>query len=143
MLASWSLETPHKRAKPHPGSIAVFLYPKSGCYGREARPIQYLFTGKSRGSLVAVSNLPATFCFMEGSLQLRNCPQGYTMKNRTLKVRETHRDYNLKDQNHKGNPTTGFILLKGTWLEKAGFTIDTPVSVTMHKNCLLLVPEEN
>lgn len=63
MLTLWSLETPHKRAKPHPGSIAVFLYPKSGCYGREARPIQYLFTGKSRGSLVAVSNLPATFLY--------------------------------------------------------------------------------
>jgi len=48
-----------------PRKISGFLYPKSGCYGREARSIQDLFTGKDRGSLVAVSNLPATF-FTEG-----------------------------------------------------------------------------
>ncbi|MCU7927133.1 MAG: type I toxin-antitoxin system SymE family toxin [Candidatus Thiodiazotropha sp. (ex Dulcina madagascariensis)] len=64
------------------------------------------------------------------------------MKERTLKVREGHRDYTLKGNEHKGNPTTPFLLLKGTWLEKAGFAVDTPVSVTVHKNCLLLVPKE-
>ncbi|HBR98092.1 MAG TPA: hypothetical protein DD979_12045 [Gammaproteobacteria bacterium] len=65
------------------------------------------------------------------------------MKNRTLKVRKTHRDYILKDKPYQGNPATPFLLLKGTWLEKAGFTIDTPVSVTVHKNRLILVPKEN
>ena len=63
------------------------------------------------------------------------------MKNRKLKVRQIHRDYVLKGQGNKGNPTTSLILLKGTWLEKAGFTIDTPVSVTVQKNRLVLDPQ--
>ena len=63
------------------------------------------------------------------------------MKNRTLKVRQTHRDYHHKGQSHKGNPTTSLIQLKGTWLEEAGFTIDTPVSVTVQKNRLVLEPQ--
>jgi len=65
------------------------------------------------------------------------------MKNRKLKVRETHRDYFLKNQGHKGNPTTSYILLKGTWLENAGFTKETPVSVTVQKNRLVLVPQDD
>ncbi len=64
------------------------------------------------------------------------------MKIRHLKVREGYRDYCLKNQSHKGNPTIPFILLKGIWLEKAGFTIDTPLSVIVRKNFLLLVPQE-
>ena len=64
------------------------------------------------------------------------------MKERTLRVRKTHRDYYLKGQSHKGNPTTALIQLKGRWLEQAGFSIDTPVTVTVHKKCLVLVPKE-
>lgn len=60
------------------------------------------------------------------------------MKTRKLKVRETHRSYFHKDKGHKGNPITALIMLQGTWLEKAGFTIDTPVSVTVHENRLVL-----
>ncbi|NKC15184.1 MAG: type I addiction module toxin, SymE family [Gammaproteobacteria bacterium] len=62
---------------------------------------------------------------------------------RYLKVRERHRDYSLKNKPYQGNPTTPFLFLKGTWLEKAGFTIDMLISVTVHKNCLLIVPNEN
>ncbi len=36
--------------------------------------------------------------------------------------------------------TTSFILLKGSWLEEAGFTIDTPVSVTVQKQRLVIEP---
>lgn len=64
------------------------------------------------------------------------------MEERTLKVRQGRRDYTLKNKPNKGNPKTPLLLLKGTWLEKAGFSIDMPVSVIVHKNCLLLVPKK-
>ncbi|MCH2558415.1 MAG: type I toxin-antitoxin system SymE family toxin [Alcanivorax sp.] len=48
------------------------------------------------------------------------------MKQRKLKVRKGHRDYTLKSKPCSGNPIIPFLLLKGTWLEQAGFTIDTP-----------------
>ena len=80
---------------------------------------------------MTVSNLLTTTLNFEKT-------QGETMKKRTLKVRQTHRDYYLEDRGHKGNPTTSLIQLKGTWLEEAGFTIDTPVSVTVQKNRLVL-----
>jgi len=66
------------------------------------------------------------------------------MKNRTLKVREVFRDYVLKRRaphsTRYGNAITAQILLKGTWLEKAGFIIDTPVTVIVEENRLVLVP---
>jgi len=70
--------------------------------------------------------------------------KGKTMKNRTLKLQEAFRDYVLKRRalhsNRYGNATTAKILLKGTWLEKAGFTIGTPVTVIVEENRLVLVP---
>lgn len=67
---------------------------------------------------------------------------GKTMKERTLKVREGHRDYTLKNSSNKERQPNHTIFTAGSWLEKAGFTINMPVSVTVHKNCLLLVPKE-
>ncbi len=64
-----------------------------------------------------------------------------SMKNRTLKVREIHRNYYLKNQGYRGNPTTSFIQLKGAWLEDAGFSKNTFVSVTVQKNRLILEPQ--
>ncbi len=64
------------------------------------------------------------------------------MKIRHLKVRKGFRDYYLKDKPAAGNPATPFILLKGTWLEKAGFTIDTPVSLHVQPNRLVLTPQD-
>jgi hypothetical protein len=61
------------------------------------------------------------------------------MKQRKLKVRKGHRDYALKSKPYSGNPTTPFLLLKGTWLEQAGFTIDTPVSVRVKNGRLSIV----
>ncbi len=60
------------------------------------------------------------------------------MKTRHLKVRETERDYKTKKS--RGYAATSFILLKGNWLEEAGFTIDTPVSVTVQKQRLVIEP---
>lgn len=53
------------------------------------------------------------------------------MKQLNLKVRKGHQNYTLKSKPCSGNPITPFLLLKGIWLEQAGFTIDTPVSVTV------------
>lgn len=64
------------------------------------------------------------------------------MKIRQLKVCKTYRSYTLKNKPYQGNPATPLIQLKGSWLEKAGFTIDTPVSVIVHKSCLLIVPRD-
>ncbi len=63
------------------------------------------------------------------------------MKERHLKVRLTHRDYYHKGLGHKGHPKTSQIILKGSWLEEAGFVIDTPLVVKVSKNQLLITPK--
>jgi hypothetical protein len=65
------------------------------------------------------------------------------MKYRTLKVRKGHRDYTLKSKPYSGKPITSFLLLKGTWLEQAGFTIDTPVSVSVENGRLSIVRDRS
>ena len=60
------------------------------------------------------------------------------MKKRHLKVREAHRDYVHKSSPHKGNPTVPFVLLKGTWLENAGFTIGLPICVQVKNRRLVI-----
>ncbi len=58
------------------------------------------------------------------------------MKQRKLKVRKGHWDYILKSTPGGGNRTTPFILLKGIWLEQAGFTVDTPVCIAVDEGRL-------
>ncbi|NKC12505.1 MAG: type I addiction module toxin, SymE family [Gammaproteobacteria bacterium] len=65
------------------------------------------------------------------------------MNIRHLKARKGFRDYYLEDKPAAGNPATPFILLKGTWLEKAGFAIDTPLSVYVQQNRLILTPQDS
>ncbi len=60
------------------------------------------------------------------------------MNIRSLTIRKGHRDYTLKRRPHGGNPITPFILLKGSWLEKAGFTIGLPVYVRVEKHKLTI-----
>ncbi len=60
------------------------------------------------------------------------------MHERHLKVREGHRDYFHKNKEHKGNPITPFILLKGAWLENSGFIIGLPISVQVKKEKLII-----
>ena len=62
------------------------------------------------------------------------------MRDRYLKVRLGHRDYFHKANPNGGNPITPFVLLKGTWLEKAGFSIDLPIRVQVGKNKLIITP---
>ena len=61
------------------------------------------------------------------------------MNNRTLKVRKGHWDYIPKCTPPSGKRVAPFILLKGLWLEQAGFTIDTPVSITVEDGRLSIV----
>jgi len=65
------------------------------------------------------------------------------MKQRKLKVRKGHWDYTLKNQPCSGNRITPFLLLKGTWLEQAGFLINTPVSVSVEDGRLSIVRDDN
>lgn len=62
------------------------------------------------------------------------------MQDRNLTVRKTHRDYTLKSHPYSGNPTIPFVLLKGTWLEKAGFPIGLPIRVQVRKRRLIITP---
>lgn len=66
--------------------------------------------------------------------------KGQIMHERNLMVREGHRDYCLKGKSHKGNPTTPFVLLKGTWLEESGFVIGLPICVRVSQNKLIITP---
>jgi hypothetical protein len=65
------------------------------------------------------------------------------MKQRKLKVRKGHWDYTLKNEPYSGNRIIPFLLLKGTWLEQAGFNIDTPVSVSVKGGQLLIIKNSN
>jgi hypothetical protein len=61
------------------------------------------------------------------------------MKQRKLKVRKGHWDYVLKSNPSSGNRAAPFILLKGIWLEQAGFTVDTPLSIKVDDGRLSIV----
>lgn len=65
------------------------------------------------------------------------------MKQRKLKVRKGHRDYTLKSKPCSRNPIIPFPLLKGSWQEQAGFTIDTSVSVTVEDGRLSIVRDRS
>ena len=62
------------------------------------------------------------------------------MHERYLIVREGRRDYSLKAKPNSGNPIISFVLLKGTWLEKAGFVIGLPIRVQVEKQRLIITP---
>jgi len=62
------------------------------------------------------------------------------MYERHLKVRQGHRDYFHKANPCVGNPITPFILLKGTWLEEAGFFIELPIRVQVKEQKLIITP---
>jgi hypothetical protein len=61
------------------------------------------------------------------------------MKQRKLKVRKGHWGYTLKSEPYSGNRIIPFLLLKGAWLEQAGFTINTSVSVSIEDERLAIV----
>ncbi|MES2823526.1 MAG: SymE family type I addiction module toxin [Pseudomonadota bacterium] len=59
---------------------------------------------------------------------------------RKLKVRKGFYDYLLSSSpsTYKAQPPVPYILLKGYWLKKAGFTIGTNISVDVSEGCLML-----
>jgi len=65
------------------------------------------------------------------------------MKERSLIVRQGHRDYSLKSKPGSGNALVPFLLLKGNWLEKAGFMIDREVKVLVKDECLVILPKNS
>ena len=60
---------------------------------------------------------------------------------RQLKVREAYHSYQLNQSCHQRTPI-GEIHLKGNWLIKAGFEIDSPVKVRVMEGCLVLTSEQ-
>ena len=61
------------------------------------------------------------------------------MKQRKLKVRKGHWDYTPKTNPCSGNRIIPFVLLKGLWLEEAGFSINTSVSIIIEEGRLSIV----
>ncbi|MES9904932.1 MAG: SymE family type I addiction module toxin [Sedimenticola sp.] len=65
---------------------------------------------------------------------------------RSLKVRKGYYSRIIKDKNHNRfdqtvASTIPWINLQGQWLERAGFSIDTPITVRVMKGCLVLTTE--
>jgi len=59
---------------------------------------------------------------------------------RQLKVTAGFHEYQLK-QAPQERTTIGQILLKGSWLVKAGFSVDSPVKVRVMEGCLVVTAE--
>ncbi|MES2673792.1 MAG: SymE family type I addiction module toxin [Pseudomonadota bacterium] len=59
---------------------------------------------------------------------------------RKLKVRLGFYDYVLSSSpsTYRAPPPVPYMLLKGYWLHKAGFTIGTNISVEVSEGCLML-----
>jgi len=62
------------------------------------------------------------------------------IEQRQLKVRETFHAYQLNQNPNQRSPI-GEIHLKGHWLIKAGFEINTPVKVRVMDGCLVLTTD--
>lgn len=63
--------------------------------------------------------------------------QEKSFPSRNLKVRQGYYDYQLLGSYKRSAPVP-WIHIKGYWLDKAGFTIDTPVSVEVQDGCLII-----
>ncbi|MES2822287.1 MAG: SymE family type I addiction module toxin [Pseudomonadota bacterium] len=72
-------------------------------------------------------------------------PQEKSFYTRKLKVREGFYDYETRStrNSHKLLPHVPFMLLKGYWLNKAGFPIGTAVCINVHKGCLVIRATQN
>jgi hypothetical protein len=62
---------------------------------------------------------------------------------RYIKVNETHYEYRTKDQSPcSGCRTVPTIQMKGHWLQKAGFEINTPIKIRVMDGRLVLTAEQ-
>ena len=64
---------------------------------------------------------------------------------RKLKVRKSYYYYQHGDfqprHRHTESPAVPWVQIKGYWLNKAGFTIDTLLSVEVQQGCIILKTE--
>jgi toxic protein SymE len=61
----------------------------------------------------------------------------------SIKVNAIHYEYRTKQQSaYSGSRAVPWIQMKGHWLDQAGFSIDTPVTVRVMDGCLVLTADE-
>lgn len=68
--------------------------------------------------------------------------QNSICQQRNIKVTQTYYMNKLKDDPVGAGRPIPWIQLKGYWLQKAGFEIDTPVKVRVMEGCLVLTTED-
>jgi len=72
--------------------------------------------------------------------RLRKCK---ICEQRYIKVNAIHYEYRTKQQSaYSGSRAVPWIQMKGHWLDQAGFSIDTPVTVRVMEGCLVLTVEQ-
>ncbi len=69
-----------------------------------------------------------------------------TTQTRQIKVNRLIYSRTLKDKHHRAfdrhiEEPVPWIQMRGKWLAKAGFTIDTPIKVNVSEGCLVLTIE--
>jgi hypothetical protein len=64
------------------------------------------------------------------------------MKDRNIAVRVGYRDYTLKEKPYS-NAKVPYLLLKGNWLSKAGFTFHKKVKIIVNESCLVITTKED
>lgn len=68
--------------------------------------------------------------------RLRKCK---ICEQRYIKVNAIYYEYRTKQQTaYSGSRPVPSIQMKGHWLDQAGFSIDTPVTVRVMEGCLVL-----
>ncbi|ODB85662.1 hypothetical protein A3194_12575 [Candidatus Thiodiazotropha endoloripes] len=70
--------------------------------------------------------------------RLRKCK---ICEQRYIKVNQIPYLYQLKDDPVVAGRPVPWIQMKGHWLDQAGFSIDTPITVRVMEGCLVLTAE--
>ena len=65
-----------------------------------------------------------------------------TSQTKRIKVNRMHYDYKPKNaEPYSTTPPVPWIQMKGKWLAKAGFAIDTPIKIEVFEGRLVLTAE--
>ena len=64
-----------------------------------------------------------------------------TCHTKQIKIGHMVQDYRRKTQNNS-QAKVPWLQLRGHWLDQAGFSIDTPVTVRVMEGCLVLTTEQ-
>ena len=71
--------------------------------------------------------------------RLRKCK---ICEQRHIKVNTTHYQYRTQQQSaYSGSRAVPSIQMKGHWLDQAGFSINTPVTIRVMEGCLVLTAD--